>query len=808
MNRLFNRCVRSFIQKFDSTGLEQNLNQCAMDGDLVVPEISRVARQVAADGIVLLKNENWTLPIRCTDRVAVFGRCAVDYFTVGYGSGGDVIAPYRSTLMDGLREHAVPLCQTLAETYREWCTDPKNVPDEGFWGHWPMSHPEMPLKQQMVEAAAAESDLALVVIGRAAGESRENVLKKGSYYLTDREMSMLRMVTASFRRVAVIMDCGNVIDMGWTEQFGDRIGAIVYAWQGGMESGYALADLLTGTVNPSGRLTDTIARNYTDYPSSGHFGGRKYNEYAEDIYVGYRYFETFAPEKVLYPFGYGLSYSSFSIDSCVDRFDNHIKVTASVINTGTFPGKQVVQTYLECPCGLLGKPSKVLTCFAKSRLLQPGEEQTLNMEFELADFASFDDDGRTGYPNCYLLEAGIYHVCVGTDPRNSGRKLSFEITHVHVVERLTERSAVRPGTGFLRMHNSDGVLSWEPVAEAKKDLRNEILRSLPPELLRRGEQYEFQDVLNGSCTIESFVSQLSDLELDEISRGAGKMNYREGALGNAGAFGGVTASLKARGIPPVITTDGPSGIRLKNTCSLLPCGTALASTFDPDAVCHLYELLGKEMAIRGSDMLLAPGVNIHRDPLCGRNFEYFSEDPLLTGKIGAAVVRGIQKNGSAACPKHFACNNQETNRQHHDSRLSQRALREIYLKGFRMIVKEARPMCIMTSYNQINGVWGHYHYDLVMGILRKEWGYDGLVITDWWMQPGSSREFPNIRNDAYRIRSGVDVLMPGELKGRRVCALGNDPNCLTRGEAQEVAIHVLRFIAILKSHPRNEKRRN
>ena len=292
MKRLWNRYIRFMGSIFAKTGLEQDLNQGAISEELAVPEIVPQARQMAADGIVLLKNDHHTLPIRREDTVSVFGRSAVDYFTVGYGSGGDVAAPYRSNLMDGLKENGVTVHEALAKAYADWRARPANIPDEGYWGHWPMSNPEMKLPDGLVAQAAAESDLAVVVIGRAAGESRENVLKKGSFYLTNGEQRLLRQVTAHFDRVCVVMDCGNVIDMGWTEEFGSRIGAIVYAWQGGMESGFALADVLTGKVDPSGKLTDTIARRYEDYPTCGHFGGRQYNNYVEDIYVGCRYFET------------------------------------------------------------------------------------------------------------------------------------------------------------------------------------------------------------------------------------------------------------------------------------------------------------------------------------------------------------------------------------------------------------------------------------------------------------------------------------------------------------------------------------
>lgn len=419
MGRLWNQYIRWVMKKLSSTGLEQELNQKEIIGELVFPEIAAVARQMAAEGIVLLKNERNTLPLSVNDTVAVFGRCAVDYFTVGYGSGGDVVAPYRKNLMEGLRENGVRLYEPLAQRYSKWCSSPKNEPDEGFWGNWPMNYPEMPLKEKTVAEASENSDAALVIIGRAAGEDRENLLKKGSFYLTDRERSMLELVTAHFNRVAVIMDCGNVIDMSWTESYGDKIGAILYAWQGGMESGTALADILTGKESPSGALTDCIARNYADYPSSSSFGGKEYNAYTEDIYVGYRYFESFAKDKVLYPFGYGLSYTTFEAQSEAKQADDTIIVNVRVTNTGNLRGKRIVQVYLGLPCGKLGNPVKVLAGFAKTRTLEPGESQTVTIEIDLREFASYDDSGISGYKSCFVLEQGDYHIEVGSNVRDT-----------------------------------------------------------------------------------------------------------------------------------------------------------------------------------------------------------------------------------------------------------------------------------------------------------------------------------------------------------------------------------------------------
>ena len=310
----------------------------------------------------------------------------------------------------------------------------------------------------------------------------------------------------------------------------------------------------------------------------------------------------------------------------------------------------------------------------------------------------------------------------------------------------------------------------------------------------------------GKASLEDFVAQLSLTELEAISRGAYNMDSPLGARGNAGVFGGVTQSLRDKGVSPVTTTDGPSGIRLYDSCSLFPMGTLLASTFDLELVEGLYRAMGAEMRWRGSDVLLAPGMNIHRNPLCGRNFEYFSEDPYLTGRIAGAVVKGLQSQGVSACVKHFACNNQELNRNRCDSVVSERALREIYLKGFEICLKQAKPLTLMTSYNRVNGVWSHYNYDLVQTIAREEWGYEGMVMTDWWMQYAASPEFPKVTGNGYRVRGRVNVLMPGSRKfqdhsdkpDKTLLATYGKKNGITLGELQENAKYVLNCVMKLK----------
>ncbi|HHU60826.1 MAG TPA: beta-glucosidase [Natronincola sp.] len=806
MKHFLEELARYFgFEKAYASELEQQLDTVRDSGEIAVKTVTPLARATAAEGIVLLKNDNSTLPINEKDKVAVFGRTALNYFGVGYGSGGDVRRPYLINLIDGLLNSGVQINQELNDVYQSWTDKPENLPEDGSWdswGKWPMSFPEMPLTEAVVKKAAEQSDLALVVIGRAAGEDRENKLEEGSYYLTDVEKDMLKQVTTHFQRVAVVLNSGNLIDLSWIKDYEDKLGALVLAWQGGMESGNAVADVLTGAVNPSGKLTAAVSDSYESLPSAKHFGDKDYNNYVEDIYVGYRYFETFAPEKVLFPFGYGLSYTSFSIESDYELSGTEVNLNVSVKNTGETAGKEVVQVYLASPQGLLGKPAKVLVAFDKTKKLEPGETQSLEIKFDLASFASYDDSGITGHKSAYVLEAGQYSIYLGTDSRENKLVFQHNLPETLVVQQLSEVMAVEPDHAFDRLVNKNGEPVYEKVPVKTTDLKEIILSELPAEIPYSGDQgIKLGDVLKGNNTLEEFVSQLSPEELDDISHGEGPMNSPFGAPGNAGALGGITEALRDRGIPPVITADGPSGIRILRTCSLLPNGTALASTFNLDLVTELYAELGAEVVYHGVDILLAPGMNIHRNPLCGRNFEYFSEDPLVTGKMAAAVINGLQRNGVAACPKHFACNNQETNRNRNDSRVSERALREIYLKPFEIAIEESNPLTIMTSYNKVNAVWSHYSYELVTTILRNEWGYDGLILTDWWMQASPSPEFPNLINDAYRVRAQVDVLMPGgdvhdhKVKvGRHLLDTYGEPDGITLGEMQRIALNVLRFI--------------
>ncbi len=805
MGRIFNKIVRKAIKIF-SGELSQDLNGGNSGEKCVIDGFDNLLRRAGAEGCVLLKNDG-TLPI--TDKkVAVFGRVQYDYFCVGYGSGGDVVTPYRINLIDGLINGGLRVDDKLAEEYKKWIEKPKNEADEGFWGNWPYSFREMPLDKGKVSYYSENNDVALIVIGRAAGEDRENKLKEGSYYLTKAEKDMLSVVTEYFDKVVVLLNIGNVMDMEWVEEYGDKISSLMISWQGGMESGNSVCDVLKGTVSPSGKLSDTIAKKYEYYPSQN-FGNRDYNEYTEDIFVGYRYFETFARDRVLYPFGYGLSYTEFRTELLdVDFTADPFAFRFSIKNTGNCSGSNIIQLYCEQPQGKFGKAKRILVAFDKTAELAIGECEEVTLTVSLSLLSSFDDTGKSGFVSSFVLEEGKYKFYYGEDCRCDNSAGIYYVNETYPTERLHKVLAVKKDRAFNRMiaqsNGENTTIAYEKTPTDDGTLKKRILSSLPQDIPYIGDKgYKLIDVKEGKASLDDFLAQLTDEELEALVRGEGGMNSSLGVVGNAGAIGGTIESLREKGIPAVITTDGPAGIRIKKTCALLPCGTALACTWNKKLIEEVYSIMGKEMQHYGSHVILSPGMNIHRNPLCGRNFEYYSEDPFLSGIMAKHAILGVQSQGVSACPKHFACNSQETNRQRNDSIVSERALREIYLKGFEIAVKEGRPHTIMTSYNKINGVWSHYNYDLCTMVLRDEWGYDGLVMTDWWMQYAPSPEFPNIESNAYRVRAQVDVLMPG-VKRRAVNKKNKNDGTLlktlgekegiTRGEILRSARNVLKFV--------------
>ena len=728
---------------------------------LDLEKYAALARQAVAEGCVLLENEGQALPLRDGERVAVFGRMAFHYYKSGLGSGGLVNTRYVVGILDALKEcEGVHLDEKLMGIYEDWIME--NPYDEGQgWGRVPWCQKEMGVTEEMLDCARRD-DVSLVVIGRTAGEDQDNNAKAGSYCLTETEEDMIRRVCEVSERTVVVLNVGNIIDMSWVEKYHPQ--AVLYAWQGGQEGGNGVADVLTGKVCACGKLTDTIAADIKDYPSTENFGDPFKNYYKEDIYVGYRYFETFAKDKVLYPFGYGLSYTTFETRAeILKNTGDEITVSATVSNTGEVRGKEVVQVYVKVPQGKLGNPARKLIGFAKTKELAPGEQEEVCIVIQKYDMASYDDSGVTGHKSCYVLEEGCYEIFVGSDVRSAVSVGCYE-EEFRVLEELEE--AYAPVEKFQRMKAvllPDGTYQavTEDVPVRTIDPQERRANEMPETYVYTGDKgYKLVDVLDKKVSMEEFVAQISEEDLIAMFRGEGMCSPKVTA-GTAAAFGGVTDGLTVLGIPVGCCSDGPSGIRMDcgTKAFSLPNGTSLGCTFNVELVGALYEMTGKELRLNKIDSLLGPGMNIHRNPLNGRNFEYISEDPILTGRICAAQVKAMAKSGIGSTIKHFCGNNQEVGRSTSDSVISERALREIYLKGFEIAVKEGGARSVMTTYGSVNGLWTAGSYDLCTTILRKEWGFQGIVMTDWWAKSNYEGHQAEVTAKAPMVAAQNDIYM-------------------------------------------------
>lgn len=765
------------------------------------------ARQAVAEGQVLLLNQNHVLPLPKGSHVAVFGRMQLHYYKSGTGSGGMVNVNKVTGILEALEESEdVQVYEPLVDVYREWEKD--HPFDEGVgWGNEPWSQEEMELNEALVEEAAEKNEYAIVILARTAGEDKDNKMLEGAYCLTSIEEDMLQKVRKSFAKMIVLLNTGNIMDMSFMDQY--RPDAVMYVWQGGMIGGFGTVDVLTGKVCPSGRLSDTIAAQMSDYPADPYFGGLEQNLYVEDIYVGYRYFESAAKSKVLYPFGFGLSYTTFSMEA--DGFsyaENQVSFVMKVTNTGSVAGKEVVQVYAKAPLGKLGKPARVLIDFKKTKELMPGECETLTFAIPTSVFASYNEVSTAGMPVGWVLEAGEYTIYAGGNVRDAYAVGSFTLDELQIVEEC--RSALAPTTAFKRMKMTAANEHAEAAGVYEVAMEEVPLRVVSPEEKRNAELPEsceitgdrgikLADVKAGKATLDEFVAQLTEEELASIVRGEG-MGSPKVTAGTAAAFGGVTKSLLEKGIPCGCCDDGPSGMRLDSGMKAfsLPNGTLLACTFNTQLNEELYAFTAVEMIKNRVDILLGPGMNIHRHPLNGRNFEYFSEDPLLTGKIAAAQVRGLKSAGVTGSLKHFCGNNQETRRHTSNSIISERALREIYLRGFEIAVKEAKADAVMTTYGPVNGIWTSSNYDLVTDILRKQWGFEGVVMTDWWAYVCREGDKPAKTDFATMVKAQNDLYMvcPDSEKnehGDNTVESLHDGS-LTLGELQRCAKNICRFM--------------
>lgn len=734
----------------------------------------KLSHEAAAEGIVLLKNENAALPLKKNEKVALFGKATIEYIKGGGGSG-DVYCPYIRNIFDGFKmkedEEKVEIYKPLVDFYKEYvkresvnvltqeqinarwdivnnmefCTKRDDMTYDTFAA---MHVKEAEVPDELIKSAADWANTAVITLSRFSAEGVDRRPQGNDYYLSDLEKNLINKACSLFKKVIIVINSGATIDCEYFAENPD-IDAVLFAWQGGMEGGAALADIICGDKNPSGKMVDTIAKSYDSFPTKDDFWECfDHLDYSDDIYVGYRYFETIpdAKDKVRYPFGFGLSYTIFELSNAV-CFESGKKILASVTikNTGSVAGKEVVQLYYSAPQGKLGKPSKELAAYKKTKLLVPGEEETLFLSFDKSAMASFDDLGKI-QKSAYVLEKGIYSFYLGTSVRDTNKlAFEYEIKEDTVTEQLT--SLCKPFKLKKRML-ADGSFEELPTGEESYCYgKNEPTGAKAPE-----EIVKFDDV-GTDCTMDEFVAQFTLEELMDFVGGKGPTG-----VANTGCFGG----LPRLDVPPVPTADGPAGLRLDPPTGISttawPCATLLACTWNPELIFEVGAAGGAELRENNLGIWLAPALNIHRDPLCGRNFEYYSEDPLVAGKCAAAAINGIQSQKVAVSMKHFACNNKEANRYACDSRISERALREIYLKGFEIATKEADPWTVMSSYNLINGQHTSESYELLTGILRNEWGFNGMITTDW-----------GVKNDPVKeVKAGNDMKMhcgyPKDLK--------------------------------------------
>ncbi len=930
---------------------------------------AELSRLIVEEGAVLLKNEGGILPI-LENKVAVFGRSQIDTHYVGTGSAR-CEAMYEINLLDGFEAAGIKVDKAVAEIYRAWCRK-HPLSKLGVWGTGANSNPEMPLDEKTVSEAAERNDIAVAIIGRTSGENSDLTETEGNYYLTKEERNMLELLCRNFSKVAVIVNAANYIDLSFCKR--SEIGAVLFVNQAGMEAGNAVANLITGKATPSGKLADTIAINYSDYPSSESFGQKSgtVQTYDEDIYVGYRYFETLpnARDKVLYPFGFGLSYTDFEI-TCEEFLcdTKTVKVKARVKNTGEkYSGKETVMIYSSAPSSKLGTPKYELRAFAKTKLLLPKEEEILSLEFSVEDMVSFDDKGVLGTADAFVLLGGEYRFFLGNNIRTTEKIGGFENPATRVIRKCThlptelksrltntgefeELDAIAEDISLgIKVHSvnktvikkddfyseGNGAYSYRLNAlssgiyrakftsdsvpasvsvngielnnisnyfEDGEDIilqlgTNEIISSTPVgmELIRnntpicvnhdkatvfeagkynecslfttnpvfcdedgfvkkgnavrmvagtgrfviykldvkkagtynlrmrymqdadeapisecfmvvvsnvtrritepivikktdgkfftcepfavplpKGEvflkivscakktpliasielspceneaadndtgnveiaishanpkavfdravlpenygKYDLRNVINGSITLDEFVDDLTEEELAALV--GGKPHVR-------------VADISERGIPVAFCSDGPTGIRQNAKVTMYPAEALLGCSFNLDLARRVGSALGAEAAGFNIDMLLGPGMNIHRNVLCGRSFEYLSEDPYVSGVMAAEIVKGIQEWDIGACPKHFAANSTEHERLRSNSQVSSRAMFEIYMRAFEIMIKRGNPYAIMTSYNHINGIKVCENPLYCKGVIRDDYGYEGILVTDWY----------------------------------------------------------------------------
>ena len=784
-----------------------------------------LAKLAAGEGIVLLENDG-TLPLK-TRKIALYGAGARHTVKGGTGSG-DVQERYSVSIEDGLKAAGFELvCPTWLDRYdgeyraaQAAYHDRVEAAVSGFhlWQSVPMLmmlHDFRfcpPAGSEILDGdLSAEANTAVYVIARQAGEGADRRCEPGDYLLSGEETGHLRRLAEHYANLIVVINAGGMLDLSPLDAL--PVSAVLFYGQAGEEGGNALGEILAGTASPCGHLTDTWGKNYADYPTAhAHEHETLDDNYREGIYVGYRWFAAngIAPR---YPFGFGLSYTKFSCTvQGVTAADGSVRVSVCVENAGAYPGKEVVQCYLARPGVKYPCEKQVLTAFSKTGLLSPGEGATLTLCFALRDFAVYDEAQAA-----FVLEEGEYGVFIGTDAERNEPVAVLTLAEAAVTEQCK--------TALPKRANFDDFV---PMMDRS---------AYPAELPRIPMDGLFFETHDYTCPfpavsdrVQGYLNTLSDRELALFAVGGGYLTKQFHRV--RGSCGSTTSALLRKGIPNVVMSDGPAGInisqkaaytkrggqkyvdelpwmlqwgkigriaakcrflfakegdlRVYQFCTAWPNAATLAQTWNTELIGCVGAAVGEEMRKMGVTLWLAPAMNIHRDPLCGRNFEYYSEDPVVAGECAAAMTRGVQSVGGVGVTvKHFACNNRENDRMELSANLSERALRDIYLKGFRIACR-AKPWALMSSYNRINGTYSPNSRELLTDILRCEWGYGGLVMSDWGAVDKCSV--------TEAVRCGNSLIMPGG-KGtyKKVCAALADGS-LTRADLLPGAAYALNLV--------------
>ncbi len=690
-------------------------------------EFSRV---LASQSMVLLKNDENVLPLTKNDTVGIIGKECFEFISGGGGSA-EVKTEYTKNLKQGLKEKENENKIKLSDFSFKMANETENYTVEDlnnlakkintaivtFKRHGCEGYDRKLGPNSAVEIKGPDNN---AYGGEDCSAFRtDNETSADCFYPSKEELELfLNIERSNIKNVVLILNISAIVDLSFIDRF-KKIKSVLLSYLPGMEGGGAIADILCGDVNPSGKLTDTVAYCYEDYPSAKSFNYYPCKtEYKEDIFVGYRYFETFAKDKVMYPFGYGLSYTEFEYLNCMcDENDEKITIYVDVKNTGNVAGREAVQAYVCPPAGELLKPYIELKGFYKTKLLAPNETEHVRITFDKSDLASFDTYGKTSYKAAFVIEKGEYKLFAGKSVRDL-----YPCGSVNIKETVNAKQLkLRFDGSKYEFKNNDShkaVLNEAGFNEVNyNDVNTNKLNTA-----FGNTELSLYDVAENKISAEDFVSRLGITDLVHLSQG--------GPPAFAGGTAGV-GNIKRYKIPNPQTADGPAGIRRSANTTCFPCGTLIACSWDSKLQFKMGKALGYEGYNTGVDIILAPSMNIHRNPLCGRNFEYFSEDPIVIGNTAACIVKGIQSEKACAVIKHFAVNNCEHNRQDNNSIVSERALREIYLKGFEIVIKKSNPAFLMTSYNLLNGIHTSTNAQLLRGVLRDEWGYTGAVMTDW-----------------------------------------------------------------------------